>query len=61
VPPSGQAHINARLIAAAPDLLAALERLLGNVSKGNEVWHDPLCHCVIHEARAAIAKAKEVP
>jgi hypothetical protein len=42
---------NASLIAAAPDMLAALERLLGNV--GRSEFAD-----AIGQARAAIAKAR---
>jgi hypothetical protein len=48
---------NARLIAAAPDLLAALKRLLATINPGNADEHAVGCNCVIHEARAAIAKA----
>jgi len=61
---SDQEQANARLIAAAPDLLAALEELLacpqpGRVqsplerTKANKLHQD-----VCHRARAAIAKAK---
>jgi hypothetical protein len=45
---------NARLIAAAPDLLAALVEL---ASVGAEAWGDN--RPCIREARAAIAKATE--
>lgn len=46
---------NARLIAAAPDLYAALRRLLVTQSPdGYE--HEAGCRCVIHEARAALAR-----
>ena len=49
--PEGQALANARLIAAAPELLAALELLLGHVEKG-------MAHVgSMTQARAAIAKA----
>lgn len=48
---------NAKLIAAAPELLEALKRLLGSTNTGNADEHDEGCRCVIHEARAAIAKA----
>lgn len=48
---------NARLIAAAPDLLAALKRLVATV-KPDALPHDKGCGCVVHEARAAIAKAE---
>lgn len=47
-------HANALLIAAAPELLEALEELLG-------VAADPLCHShgtALKVARYAIAKAK---
>jgi hypothetical protein len=43
---------NARLIAAAPDLLAALEDLLGD-----KYLADPINADRMAEARAAIAKA----
>lgn len=46
---------NARLIAAAPDLLAALKDLLDDIDEyvGNKFWID--------RARAAIAKATSTP
>lgn len=51
-PVNGRA--NARLIAAAPDLLSALENLLRETSGGSE-----LCaRCFAEQAAAAIAKAK---
>jgi len=55
-----QAHhkANARLIAAAPDLLAALKRLLATQYPGTENHHETGCRCVIHEAQTAIAKAE---
>lgn len=43
---------------AAEEMLAALERLLAATPAGNEAEHEPGCRCVIHEARAAIRKAK---
>ena len=53
------AEADARLIAAAPDLLDALHRLLATTDSGNSATHQPDCRCVFHEARAAIAKATE--
>lgn len=49
---------NASLIAAAPELLDALRRLLATINPGNADSHSKDCGCVIHEARAAIAKAE---
>jgi hypothetical protein len=55
--PKGEA--NARLIAAAPDLLAALEGLLNEVEKaGNANADDYGWPTVVPQARAAIAKAR---
>jgi hypothetical protein len=50
-----RARANARLIAAAPDLLAALENLLNPIEKG---WKVDDMTVRIEEARAAIAKAR---
>lgn len=50
---------NARLIAAAPELLEALKRLLATINPGNADSHSNDCRCVIHEARAVISKATE--
>jgi hypothetical protein len=47
----------AALVKAAPELLDALIRLLGSTHAGNADEHESGCGCVIHEARAAIAKA----
>lgn len=47
----------ANIMAAAPELYEALRRLLGNTDPGNASEHDEGCMCVIHEARAALAKA----
>lgn len=46
----------ARLIAAAPDLLAACEALLAEVTTPSERWIEG---SAINRARAAIARAKE--
>lgn len=46
----------ARLIAAAPELLAALKRLQASVFQSEP--HEPNCGCCYHEAAAAIAKAE---
>jgi len=51
VPATGNEYANARLIAAAPDLLAALSRLIG----GLETMQDNLD--AARQARAAINKA----
>lgn len=59
LPPVGNAFDNARLIAAAPDLLAALERLLGAYERLKPPGYpqsDPE-----KQAAAAIAKAKGEP
>lgn len=50
----GEAEANARLIAAAPDLLAALKAMLNRY--GDKTEH-PFCDASI-SARAAIAKAE---
>jgi len=47
---------NARLIAAAPDLLAALEKLIGDVRDIHDI--DTIMYDDVLNARAAIAKAK---
>ena len=57
---SGAEHANARLIAAAPDLLAALERIANS-----EEYHGDAFSCdfetLQNVARAAIAKATGQP
>jgi hypothetical protein len=55
----GNGEANARLMAAAPDLLAACERLLMSADaswRGRDVGHDWNAAC--DEAVAAIAKAR---
>jgi hypothetical protein len=54
-----EGHANARLIAAAPDLLAALEKLLKQAAALNQdATHDGLQNCdALAQARSAIAKA----
>ena len=55
----GETAANARLIAAAPDLLAALEKLLNEVeAAGNATADDYGWPTVVPQARAAIARAK---
>ena len=49
------AHANARLIAAAPELYEALERLVADVAD-YDAWERP-CHAV-DTARAALKKAR---
>lgn len=48
---------NARLMAASPELLAALRRLLAATDNANTPTHGQDCRCVFHEALTAIAKA----
>lgn len=52
---------NARLMAAAPDLYEALTRLLASHGPGNAEAHQPGCQCAVHEAMAALAKARAEP
>ena len=47
---------NARIIAAAPDLLAALQALVGEADLG-EIDHDDSTRALLAQARAAIARA----
>lgn len=49
---------NFALIAAAPDLLAALEMLMGHIDEGNNIHKERLYKDEHAIARAAIAKAK---
>lgn len=51
---------NARLIAAAPDLLAALQALVGEADLG-ELDHDDDTRELLDNARAAIERATGVP
>ena len=54
-----EAHANARLIAAAPDLLAALTGLLTHthIAESDPADWEPEDHAVESAARAAIARA----
>jgi len=53
----GEGMANARLIAAAPDLLEALEELL-SMCQRQEDFHDDGDGCMFERASAAIAKAR---
>ena len=58
--PSPMGEANARLIAAAPDLLKALRDLLSRaeIELDQTVWHEGLVNCdILAKSRAAIAKA----
>lgn len=54
---AAEAEANARLMAAAPDLLAALRAILLQVCQGKVLERD----ACITQARAAIAKAEAKP
>jgi len=60
--PTARVHAHARLISAAPDLLAvcegALEVLDGILADGVVGPCDADCDCILHPLRAAITKAK---
>ena len=51
-----EVEANARLMAAAPDLLEALRDLIGWVP-GPDQWHTDACPKAVERAIAAIAKA----
>lgn len=53
----GEGMANARLIAAAPDLLEVLEELL-SMCQRQEDFHDDGDGCMFERASAAIAKAR---
>lgn len=55
--PDTKALANARLIAAAPELLEALEELLQLIEIERPDWQ----HTEQHRARAALAKARGTP
>ena len=57
---TSETDANANLIAAAPDLLAALIDVLGWVPNGG-AWHTDAPMKSVERARAAIAKAAGVP
>jgi hypothetical protein len=48
---------NARLIAAAPDLLAALKETLNYWKSTGFADCEPECDCIVESVRAALAKA----
>jgi hypothetical protein len=50
----GQGTANASLIAAAPELLAALNAMLTHMGMDEDSWNRP----TFEQARAAVAKAK---
>ena len=52
-----QEAANARLIAAAPDLLEALNAMLTHMGMDEDEWSKP----TFEQARAAIAKARGTP
>lgn len=56
-----EAEANARLIAAAPDLLAALEQIAGEGADDNVPLNKSDAMGMRKIAREAIAKAKETP
>lgn len=49
-------HLNANLIAAAPDLLEALERMIDEYGTAGDGW--PRNNKVLRDSRAAILKAR---
>lgn len=53
-----EAEANINLIAAAPDLLAALKAFVEPWSKGGDCWGAKLTYDVFDNARKAIAKAE---
>lgn len=58
--PSPMGEANARLIAAAPDLLAALIDLVSRaeIELDQTAWHEGLVNCdILAKSRAAISKA----
>lgn len=58
--PDAEKMANARLIAAAPELLAALHALVGEADLG-EIDHDDDTRALIERARDAIERATGVP
>ena len=53
---ANEIRANAALVAAAPDLLAALQALVGEADLG-EIDHDDSTRALLAQARAAIARA----
>ena len=54
--PAAEIAANAALVAAAPELLAALQSLVGEADLG-EIDHDDGTRALLAQARAAIARA----
>lgn len=60
LPKIGRKKANAKLIAAAPDLLEALDDLINSISGMDKICgHDFTCSCPVDRAKAAIKKATE--
>lgn len=60
LPKIGRKKANAKLIAAAPDLLEALDDLINSISGMDKICgHDFTCSCSIDRANKAIKKATE--
>ena len=59
--PSKEGQANARLIAAAPELMEALKALISEHQDDPESWFPARLIPIINKAEAAIAKAEEKP
>ena len=58
---SDEQQANAKLIAAAPELLEALKALISEHQDNPEHWFPARLIPIINKAEAAIAKAEETP